>query len=194
MGVDFTAILDHGIGGAALDRLPNALDAEWKLPESLRAWVTEFVRANRTGWTWKLTPPNSSAAEELFNEAGVGLDGPDGFFGTIHNDALELLHLARWWSFAYEPEVAQGLREAARLLAGVLGSTTIIYLPDNGYLPSSAREILLEQGGRFRAVEAWLAENVGPPVQSTQELRGEDPDSVNEVAYFIERVQAAHHC
>lgn len=186
MGVDFTAIVDHGLSWDELYELPGALNAAWALPPALRPWAQEWVRAGRASWGWKLSGLSSNAAEELFNEGYAWMAGPDGFCASVHKRLIEFTHLARWSSFLHERDVRQGLRESLRLLSTVVRASMVIYLPDSCFKPSEASDLLFEDAGAGD-VKKWLETNVGPPMADAGSLLDVDDDSA-ETAYFIEEV------
>ncbi|CAN99132.1 hypothetical protein predicted by Glimmer/Critica [Sorangium cellulosum So ce56] len=148
--------------------------------------MQEWARAGRASWGWKLSGLSSNAAEELFNEGYVCMDGPDGFRAAVHKRLIEFTHLARWWSFLHERDVRQGLRESLRLLSTVVRASMVIYLPDSGFRPSEASDLLFEDAGAGD-VKKWLETNVGPSMADVASFLDVDDDSV-ETAYFIEEV------
>lgn len=177
MGVDFTAILDHRLSWGELYALPKRLNDAWQLPEP---WT-----AAHAGWTWKLGTSYSNAAEELFEEGHVWLDGPAGFRGIAYKHAFEITHLARWQSFLHEPDVQAGLRAASRLAAAIVRAQHILYLPDSAFPPSAASELLFEGGTVWDAIQ-WLRSNVGPPLPDPAAFLGQEEDSWDERGWFHE--------
>jgi hypothetical protein len=186
LGVDFTAVLDHGLTWEELCRLPATLNSCWAAPASLRALVSAHPGAG-TDWHWQISPSFSSAAEELFDEGFVHLAGPSCFSATVFRRAIEVTSCARWWSFLFEQDVRTGLLEGVRGLAGTLESSTVIYLPDSAYPPSAASDRLYEGAGVAEVV-SWLEANVGPAAPSLDAIRGAGEDHWDESGYVIERV------
>ena len=189
MGVDFTAILDHRLSWEDLCRLPTMLNSQWTTPASLSALLAGYPNAG-TNWHWRLSRSFSSAAEELFDEGYVSLEGPACFGAWVHQRALEVTNHARWWSFLHERNVRAGLLDGVRSLAGVLRSSTIIYLPDSTFPPSAASD-RLHEGSGVTEVIAWLQTNVGEPALSIDAICGPDEDHPNESGYAIEYLEAA---
>jgi hypothetical protein len=182
MGVDFTAIVDFRVSEVELSTLPDHLNGAWRLPDILAPWVAEHVCAGSTRWAWKREMPAISVADEIRAERRVWLDGPDGFHGRVFQHALELGHLARWWSFLYEPGMRVGLELACRNIAATVGAEHIVYIPDSGRPPSLATELLYE-GGTVSEMLRWLRSEVGAPVSGrTFSLSGSDENS----AWFYE--------
>ncbi|WP_437714267.1 hypothetical protein WMF45_49320 [Sorangium sp. So ce448] len=62
----------------------------------------------------------------------------------------------------------------------------VIYLPDSGFRPSEASDLLFEDAGAGD-VKKWLETNVGPSIADAGSLLDADDDSA-ETAYFIEEV------
>ena len=185
MGVDFTAILDHGLSWQELYQLPTTLTSRWATPSSLAGFLTRYPNAG-THWRWRLSGTFSNAEEELFDEGHVRLEGPAGFGASVFKHALEVTSCARWWSFLFEPDVRAGLLEGIRSLASILLSSTIVYLPDSAFPPSVASDRVYE-GRTVVEVVSWLETNVGKPAPSIDALRGPDGDGVDESGYVIER-------
>jgi hypothetical protein len=185
LGVDFAAILDHGLTWDDLCRLPTTLSSRWTTPSSLAAFLAGYPNAG-TEWHWRLSPGFSSAAEELFDEGYVNLEGPGGFGAWVHKRALEVTNLARWWSFLHDQDVRAGLLDGVRGLARILRSSTIIYLPDSALPPSVASDQLLEGNGVAEVI-GWLQNNVGGPAPSIDAICGPDEDHPDEAGYLVER-------
>jgi hypothetical protein len=188
LGVDFTAILDHQLSSEELGRLLGALNTRWTTPSSLAGFLAGHPNAGKN-WRWRLSPTFSSAAEELFDEGHVHLEGPACFAAEVFKRALEVTSCARWWSFLFEEDVRAGLLDGVRSLAVILRSSTIVYLPDSAY-PSSAAADRLYDGGGVAEVLSWLQTNIGQAASSIDALRGADADHWDESAYVIERVAA----
>jgi hypothetical protein len=186
LGVDFTAIIDHKLTAAELAGLPERLNACWELPAALQAWVAKWVRGGRIRWEWKRAASPSLVNAELIEEGSVWLDGPDGFSGRVWPHAIELVHLARWWSFLYEPDVRAGLELACREVAAVVQAQHILYLPDNLAPPSAGADVLYA-GGTVQDALSWLKSNVGPPVTDQTTLPGPDDDDPYGSVWFYER-------
>jgi hypothetical protein len=189
MGVDFTAILDHRLSWEEICRLPATLNSRWSSPSSLVAFTARFPNAGKD-WHWRISPTFSSPAEELFDEGYVRLEGPSCFSVGVFKQALEVTSSARWWSFLFQEDVRAGLLEGVRQLAGVLRSSTIVYLPDSAFPPSVASDRLYEGGGMAEVVD-WLQANVGSAASSIDAIRGADEDHWDESGYVVERVEAA---
>jgi len=186
MGVDFSAILDHGLTSEDLYRLPTTLNSRWTTPSSLPAFLADYPNAG-TDWHWRLSPGFSSAAEELFDEGYVNLEGPACFGAWVHKRALEVTNHARWWSFLYEQNVRAGLLDGVRSLARILRSSTIIYLPDSAFPPSVASD-RLHEGSGVAEVITWLQTHVGGPALSIDAICGPDDDHPDESGYVVERL------
>jgi hypothetical protein len=189
MGVDFTAIIDHGLSWEELCQLPATLNSRWSAPSSHPIFLAGPPGA-RKDWHWRISPTFSSAGEELFDEGYVSLAGPSCFAAWVFRHALEVTSTARWWSFLFEQDVRAGLLDGVRNLARILRSTTIIYLPDSTYPPSEASD-RLHDGGGVAEVVGWLDTNVGPAAPSIDAIRGADEDHWDESGYVIERFEAA---
>ena len=190
MGIDFTVIVDHRLTGADLYALPERLNATWRLPTMLEPWVARYVRGGGARWDWDLTEPYTTASDELRAEGRVRLDGPDGFHGRVLRGACEVVHLARWWSFLYEPSVQAGLRVASRTLAATLGGEHIVYLPDNGFPPSNGAEVLYG-GGTVPDAIGWLHAHVSAPAPDPAAFLGREDDweeRYDERTWFYERL------
>ncbi|HTN86150.1 MAG TPA: hypothetical protein VL242_20760 [Sorangium sp.] len=185
MGIDFTALLDHSLSWDELYRLPELLEARFICPAAALR-VDPDLAASPGPWRWDRDRRYSSVAEELSEEGYLSLDGPGGFSATVFRTCVELTHLARWWSFAFDPHVRDGLREASRALATVLRSTTILYAPDS-FHPTAGGSDLLFDGASFGDVLRWFAERIGPSVSSPDALAGADEET-NEMGYLIEHV------
>jgi len=185
LGVDFTALIDHKLTGAELVGLPDRVNASWRLPTELEAWVAKYLRGGPIRWEWKHGASPSRVNAELIERGFVGLDGPDGFHGRVLPHAIELVHLARWWSFLYEPDVRAGLELACRGVASVVETEHILYLPDN-LAPASAGSDVLYAGGTVQDVLSWLQSNVGPPVTDEATLPGPDDDDPYGSVWFYE--------
>jgi hypothetical protein len=180
MGVDFTAILDHRLSWEELYTLPRRLDS-WRdpnFPEELRGRLREQI------WRWRLDPRFSSVAEQIFDEGRVDLWGPCAFHAIVFKDAVEIHHLARWWSFVWEEHTRLALLDGTHQLANALRATQIIYLPDNAFPPSEASDLLWE-GRPVADVVAWLSANIGAPARALDEMRRGD-DGVDDRSYFAE--------
>ena len=189
MGVDFTAVLDHGLTWEELYRLPATLNSGWTTPSSLGAFLSAYPTAG-TDWHWRISPTFSSAAEELFDEGYVRLEGPSGFGAWVFKGVIEVTSVARWWSFLFEQDVRAGLLVGVRSLASILRSSTIVYLPDSAYPPSAASD-RLHEGAGVAEVVSWLQANVGAAALSPDAIRGADEDHWDESGYIIERLKAA---
>jgi hypothetical protein len=163
MGVDFTALMDHNLDWAELYLLPERLNQDWDLPEQLIPWVSEYVRFSIPRWKWQRDRQFSNVEEELFEANCLCLDGPHGFQSTVFKSALEVSHLCRWWSFLHETDLHLGLREAVRTLASIVRAKHILYLPDSGLRPSSARDLVFE-GQCVQDALKWLHAEVGQPL------------------------------
>lgn len=185
MGIDFTALLDHSLSWDELYRLPELLDAQFGCPAAAVDVHLDLDDAPRP-WRWDRDPLYSNVAEELFEEGHLSLSGPGGFSATVFRTGIELTHHARWWSFVFEPHVREGLREAARAMATILRSTTIIYAPDSSH-PASEGVDLLFDGGSFGDVLRLFAERIGPPASGPHELAGAEEET-SEMGYLVERV------
>lgn len=155
MGIDFTALLDHALAWDELYRLPEALDARFICPAAVLGAYPGLDDAPRP-WRWHRDWRYSNVAEELFEAGHLSLSGPGGFSATVFRTGVELTHLARWWSFVFEPHVHDGLREAARAMATILRSTTILYAPDSSH-PIAEGSDLLFDGASFGDVLRWFA-------------------------------------
>jgi hypothetical protein len=188
MSVDFTAILDHRLSWEEICRLPATLNSRWRTAD-LAAFSAEIPNAGKV-WRWRISPTFSSPAEELFDEGCVHLEGPSVFGAWVFRHALEVTSCARWWSFLYQKDVRAGLLAGVRQLAGLLGSSTIVYLPDSAYPPSVASD-RLHEGGEIAEVINWLQTKVGAPASSIDAIRGADEDEWDESGYVIERVEAS---
>jgi len=186
MGVDFTAVVDHGLDEAELLDLPDRLNAHWELPASLRPWVEKYVRAGPPHWKWDRGLPQASLTWEFLEDGSVWLDGPHGFHARVCRHAFRVVHVARWWSFLYESDVRLGMAEACRKIAGAVGAEHIVYLPDSSAPPSAATDRLYE-GGTVGEVLSWLYSTVGPPIQDSTALPGPGVDDPYGSAWFYER-------
>lgn len=189
MSVDFSAILDHGLTWEELCRLPKMLNSRWDTPSSLAVFLAGYPSA-RIDWHWRMSSGFSSAAEELFDEGYLSLEGPACFTAWVFKRALEVTNCARWSSFLFEQDVRAGLFDGVRSLAGILRSSTIIYLPDSAYPPSVASDRLHEGSGVAEVIN-WLRTNVGEPAPSIDAIRGPDAEHWDESGYVIERLETA---
>jgi hypothetical protein len=124
-------------------------------------------------------------AEELLEEGHLRLDGPDGFHGRVFQQAIELVHLARWWSFLHEPDVQAGLQSACRIVASRVGAEHILYLPDNLFPPSGASDVLFT-GGTVSDALSWLHSRVRAAVPDPTAFLGREDDDPDELAWFYE--------
>jgi hypothetical protein len=188
MGIDFTAILDHQLNWQELYALPERLNKYWNLPNQLQSWVSEHVRSESTHWEWELNVKYSNAAEELFEVGYLYLDGPHGFWARVFKQAIEITHLARWWSFLDEDDVQNGLRTAIKMIAKIARSEHILYLPDSSFPPSLASDILYE-GGNINDMLTWLKSEVGPPFSDPQVFIKKGTNDWDERGWFMERAQ-----
>jgi hypothetical protein len=189
LGVDFAAILDHGLSWEELYRLPTMLNLRWTTPSSLGAFLAGYPNAGKE-WRWQMSPTFSSAAEELFDEGYVKLEGPSCFGAWVFKRALEVTNCARWWSFLFEQDVRMGLLDGVRSLASILRSSTIVYLPDSSFPPSVAAD-QLHEGGGVDEIIGWLEANVGEAASSIDALRGANENHWEKFGYVIERFTAA---
>jgi hypothetical protein len=190
MGVDFTVTFDHRLTAADLSALPERLNAAWRLPEMLAPWVSRHVRGGGTRWDWQLTAPHTSVSDALRVEGELSLDGPDGFHGRVLTHAIHVGHLARWWSFLYEPAMQAGLRLASRTLASTVGGEHILYLPDNRFPPADGVDALYEGGTVLDAIR-WLHAHVHAPAPDPAAFLGREDDwqeGYDERTWFYERL------
>src|SRR6185436_2465181 len=94
LGVNFTAIVDHGSSWEELCQLPTTLNSRWSAPSSLAVFRVGSPSAEKD-WHWRISPTFSSAAEELFDEGYVNLEGPSCFAAWVFKQALEVTSSAR---------------------------------------------------------------------------------------------------
>lgn len=185
MGVDFTAIFDHRLRWEELVDLPRIIRPIWFDPPGAVS-VHPNLASLRYAWRWSLGRDFSSSGEELFDAGHVSLDGPVGFSAKVFREAVSLTHLARWWSFVFEPEVRQGLLDASALMAQALRSTTIIYLPDSGLTSSRGADLVFD-GLKPAEILDRLATHIGPPSPSIDAL-GYGPSELTDGGYYVQSV------
>lgn len=189
MGVDFNAIFDHRLSWEELVNLPKIIRPIWVDPPGAVS-VHPNLASLRHAWRWSLDRDFSSAGEQLFDAGHVSLDGPVGFSAKVFRKAVSLTHLARWWSFVFEPEVRQGLLEASTLMAQALRSTTIIYLPDSGLTSAQGSDLVFD-GATPPEILAWLGEHVGSPQPSFDAL-GHGASELNDCGYYVQSVSLSN--
>lgn len=187
MGVDFTAIMDHGMTWEELYELPAALNREVPLVSDVDSLTKFLGSARRVEWHWRLSRPYSNVQEEIFEERYVTMDGPVGFSCTVHERGVEITHLCRWWLFLTDAEVRCEMRQAMRQIARVFESRTIIYLPDSAFPPSAASDLLYD-GVQISEIEHWLKSRVDSPIDNDAALASAIDSEMIENVYFIDRV------
>ena len=84
-----------------------------------------------------------------------------------------------------DPVYRSSLRRVFCELAGVLGATFAIYLPDSGY-GCSGVEDLIGEGRSIEEMLQWLRNEIGDPAPSIEAIRS-DPWDGN--GYFIDRFE-----
>ena len=184
MAADFTALFGHTLNWEQIEALPIVLNERWS------GETTTLLRRpglSQPGWNYRPEDHLYRSLREEFEDAGnLLLKGPDGFDGQLFTRVFELYNWTRWWTFVTDPAVRNALRETCRLLAGVLGARTVIYLPDSHYDVSRARDLPYD-GVDLDAIAAWLAQNAGQPAASIETIAAAQSGASREVnGYYVD--------
>ncbi len=186
MRVDFTALFGHALTWEQIEALPGRLNARWsgtEIPPAARA------AASKTDWAYErdISTAYSSLKQEFTQAGYIVLKGPEGFDAQVFRKVLELYHWTRWSSFVTDPPIANALRQTCRLVANLLKTRTVIYLPDSHYAASRARD-LPYRGADLDEITAWLAQNAGPPAETIAQIAQQGTASQSDLSgYFIDR-------
>jgi hypothetical protein len=180
-------VVDHALPWAEIIELPRLLEREWMRPESPIRALPPPVKPERFTWRWRLDPRFSSASEQLFDYGQVRFDSPSGLDGTALRGSVLLSPLATWGSFLRDEVVQVAVVRTAERVAYLVGGTTILYLPDNGY-PCSDAVGALREGQSIGEVVSWLGRECGPPAQAISQIYVSSGDTWDGNGYFVQGI------
>ncbi|TYP74650.1 hypothetical protein [Paenibacillus methanolicus] len=139
MGVNFSAILKHGMDFKAMERFQADLNEGTKFPRVVHCLREVSVHHPRLDREWSLTrdrniestnfgPFDSVHIEE---EEYVELEGPGGFSFLFNAHICEFSPLIRWHSFLVNQELQTELRAICQEFANYFGYPFAVYMGDN---------------------------------------------------------------
>lgn len=201
MGVDVTILFDVGIGAACPNEVLARMSAIY--PRMVFIWDSAAGIPSNAGFKaldierfradyaqgWRMTCGDSVSRTGQSGSDSCELIGPYGFFGNYFNDILVLDHFTRWAAFESDEIIRQRFIDTAQLVAEALGSTTIVFTPDSGYVEAGCLDLLSNEN-RFRDLFQWLIDHCEALVPVTS-LPASQPWQMFAVDVQRERVKGA---
>ncbi|MGE3388090.1 MAG: hypothetical protein AB7K41_15275 [Bdellovibrionales bacterium] len=186
----FNGIIGHSFNEDEILAIAEFLNSIKPDVQPCLSFLQKYIAPEYAQIDWQWATREGHASYEHFQvNWNVVVDEGNMFSAKISKRlfCLQCGYLIRWSEFLREPLATEGLRCLCRTLAKILGSESIIYVPDSGGPPSGVSGLLYSDAGIKDAV-GWLQTNCGPPAETILSIFPDGAKVIDENGYYLEVV------